>query len=96
MIQDNMNFNYLAIPQCDAGQPRDRALARRPGLRRGGRSRFPASTPPIPACALNSNTAFGEDIQRGYKQIAFFASVDFDMIPKVLTLTGGTRHYQLR
>ena len=41
-----------------------------------------------------ANTAFGEDIHRGYKQTAFFTSWDFDLIPKVLTLTAGTRHYQ--
>ena len=40
---------------------------------------------PIRACATDSNTAFGEDVQRGYKQTAVFASVDIDMIPKVLT-----------
>jgi iron complex outermembrane receptor protein len=41
----------------------------------------------------NDNTAFFEDVQRGYKQYAFFSSVDFDVIPKVLTLTAGTRYY---
>jgi iron complex outermembrane recepter protein len=41
----------------------------------------------------NDNVAFFEDIKRGYKQYAFFTSVDFDIIPKVLTLTGGTRYY---
>ena len=30
---------------------------------------------------------------RQTKQIAFFASVDFDLIPKVLTATVGTRHF---
>jgi iron complex outermembrane receptor protein len=37
--------------------------------------------------------SFFNDVQRGYKQAAFFASVDFDLIPKTLTLTGGTRYY---
>ena len=31
--------------------------------------------------------------QRGYHQTAVFTSVDYDLIPKVLTLTGGTRYY---
>ncbi len=31
---------------------------------------------------------------RETKQTAFFASVDFDIIPKVLTLTAGTRHFR--
>jgi outer membrane receptor protein involved in Fe transport len=38
--------------------------------------------------------AFFNDVQRGYKQRAFFVSVDFDIIPKVLTVTGGTRYYR--
>src|SRR4029077_5308664 len=33
------------------------------------------------------------DEQRGYKQKAVFASIDFDLIPKVLTATGGVRFY---
>jgi len=42
----------------------------------------------------NDNTNFGEDLQRGYKQTAVFASADFDLIPKVLTVTGGTRYFR--
>jgi iron complex outermembrane recepter protein len=42
----------------------------------------------------NDSTAFFEDTQREVKQTAFFGSVDFDIIPKVLTVTAGTRHYQ--
>jgi hypothetical protein len=36
--------------------------------------------------------AFGQDIQRGYKQYAAFGSVDFDILPN-LTITAGTRYY---
>jgi iron complex outermembrane recepter protein len=36
---------------------------------------------------------FVDDITRGYKQKAAFGSVDFDIIPKVLTITGGVRWY---
>ena len=32
-------------------------------------------------------------MQRGYKQKAFFTSIDVDLIPKVLTATGGIRFY---
>ena len=38
---------------------------------------------------------FYDDIQRGYKQKAAFASVDIDIIPKQLTLTLGTRYYNM-
>jgi outer membrane receptor protein involved in Fe transport len=43
--------------------------------------------------SLRENVAFGVDDQRGYKQLALFGSLDFDLIPKVLTATAGTRHY---
>ena len=43
----------------------------------------------------NSNDAFFDDIKRGYTQKAVFTSVDFDIIPKVLTITGGTRYYRI-
>ncbi len=52
----------------------------------------PGATSNIPG-TRNDNTAFFEDVQRGYKQYAFFTSLDFDIIPKVLTITGGTRFY---
>ena len=32
-------------------------------------------------------------MKRGYRQTAAFTSVDFDIIPKVLTVTGGTRYF---
>ncbi len=39
-------------------------------------------------------TSFYQDTVRSTKQTAFFASIDFDLIPKVLTLTAGTRHFR--
>ncbi len=36
--------------------------------------------------------AFFNDITRGYRQQAAYTSVDFDLIPKTLTLTAGTRY----
>ena len=44
--------------------------------------------------AQNDSVAFFEDTQREVKQLAEFASVDFDIIPKTLTLTYGLRHYK--
>ena len=54
---------------------------------------FPGAFANDPGLRENTNTAFGTDAQRGYKQLAFFGSVDFDLIPRVLTVTAGTRHY---
>jgi iron complex outermembrane recepter protein len=90
-IDDEMNFNYLIIPQCD---PSNLAAALSGGpacLSAVGP--VPGSLATDPSLRLDENNAFGEDVQRGYKQTAEFASVDFDLIPRVLTLTGGTRHY---
>jgi iron complex outermembrane recepter protein len=42
----------------------------------------------------NDNVSFFDDVLRGYKQRAVFASLDFDIIPKVLTITAGTRFYR--
>ena len=39
------------------------------------------------------NTAFFNDIQQGYTQYAIFGSADYDIIPKVLTATFGTRWF---
>jgi outer membrane receptor protein involved in Fe transport len=90
-IDDQMNFNYMPPPQCS---PANLAISAAGGpdclSAVGPLAGFPATDP---ALRENSNTAFGEDVQRGYTQTAFFASVDFDLIPKVLTVTGGTRYY---
>ena len=92
VIDDNMNFNYLGIPQCSQANL-DIALGGGPDcLSAVGPT--PGTFAGIRGCAPNANTAFGEDVQRGYKQTAFFTSIDFDLIPKVLTITGGMRWYQ--
>ena len=59
---------------------------------------FNPMVPPPGATSNNPNVRapgdfFFDDITRGYKQKAAFASVDFDIIPKVLTVTAGTRYY---
>jgi iron complex outermembrane recepter protein len=56
--------------------------------------------PPAGAQVNNPNiraddvSAF-DDITRGYRQQALFASGDFDLVPKTLTLTLGTRYYRI-
>ncbi len=52
---------------------------------------------PDPVTSNNPNVrppgdAFFNDITRGYLQKAAFASVDFELMPKTLTLTAGTRY----
>ena len=91
VIDDQMNFNDLTIPQCSPG---NLAIALRGG------PDCVSAIGPVPgafasdaALRENINNSFGTDVQRGYKQYAFFVSVDFDIIPKFLTATAGTRRY---
>jgi len=44
----------------------------------------------------NDNTGFFDNFQRTIDQKAAFGSVDFDIIPKVLTVTAGTRYYEFQ
>jgi outer membrane receptor protein involved in Fe transport len=88
-IKDDMNFLQKTIPSCT---PANLAAALA-----GGPICLSNVTPvqaALDPSTRNDNTNFGEDLERGYKQTAGFASVDFDLIPKVLTLTGGTRWYR--
>ncbi len=93
VIDDNMNFNYLAIPQCDTQAQIAAALAGTGPDCLSAVGPVPGLHASDPGLRENMNNAFGEDVQRGYRQYALFASVDFDLIPKVLTLSGGTRRY---
>jgi outer membrane receptor protein involved in Fe transport len=59
-----------------------------------------AQIAPPPGADVNNSAmrapgdAFINDIKRGYTQEAAFASVDYDIIPKELTITAGTRLYR--
>jgi iron complex outermembrane recepter protein len=61
---------------------------------------FEPIAPPAGATSNDPNVrpagdAFFNDITRGYKQRAIFASVDYDIIPKTLTATLGSRWYDI-
>lgn len=92
-IEDVMNFNYKTIPACTPANL-SVALSGGPVCVADVRT-APGSTANQPGVRGDS-TAFGEDTQRGYDQLAFFGSVDYDLIPNVLTLTAGTRWYQYK
>src|SRR5665213_375437 len=89
-IRDNMNFYYKTIPSCTAANLT---------IALDGGPVCVADVGPVPSSfdadptVRNDNTAFGEDVRRGYSQYAAFTSIDFDLIPKVLTFTAGTRYY---
>jgi iron complex outermembrane recepter protein len=57
--------------------------------------------PTSPAATLNNpdvrppGDAFFNDVTRSYTQTAAYMSVDYDIIPKTLTLTAGTRYFRI-
>jgi len=90
-IQDVQNFNYKTIPACT---PANLTVALAGGpVCVADVTTAPGSTANDPGIRGDS-TAFGEDTHRGYDQTALFGSVDFDIIPNVLTVSGGTRYYR--
>ena len=81
-ILDQTHWAYVTVPTCSpTGLNVNCFLPLQP---------WPGSAPynPLPP------TGFFDDVERGYKQLAEFASLDFDVIPKVLTITGGIRHFK--
>jgi outer membrane receptor protein involved in Fe transport len=86
---DQTDWLYKTVPSCTSNGP-----SGTPGntgcFSNVGTS--PGTTVENPG-VQNDNVAFFEDTTRQVKQTAFFGSVDFDIIPKVLTITAGTRHY---
>jgi outer membrane receptor protein involved in Fe transport len=80
-ILDQTQWTYVTVPACSpTGLNVNCFLPIRP---------WPGS----PQFTPNPDTGFFDDIERGYKQLAEFASLDFDIVPKVLTITGGIRHF---
>ena len=87
---DQTDWLYKTIPACTSnGAPG--TLGNSGCLSNVGT--VPTATTENPG-VQNDNVAFFEDTQREVKQTAVFGSVDFDIIPKVLTVTAGTRHYR--
>jgi iron complex outermembrane recepter protein len=87
---DQTDWMYKTVPSCTsngaAGTPGNSGCFANIGT-------FPGTTVQNPG-VQSSNSSFYQDTVRETKQTAFFASVDFDLIPKVLTATLGTRHFR--
>jgi iron complex outermembrane recepter protein len=81
-ILDQTQWAYVTVPTCSPT-----------GLHSG--CFLPLQPwPGSPQYTPNPPTGFFDDVERGYKQLAEFASLDIDVIPKVLTITGGIRHFK--
>ncbi len=87
---DQTGWNYKTVPSCTsndpAGSPGNAGCFTDIGTAPGATVVNPGIQSP--------NTSFYQDTVRETKQTAFFLSADFDIIPKVLTITAGTRHFQ--
>jgi outer membrane receptor protein involved in Fe transport len=90
-VYDDTEWLYKSVPECAAPTPQN------PTSDNG--CYLPIEPWPGPANRpgqRNSNTGFFDDFQRGYSQMAAFTSIDFDLIPNTLTITGGTRYFDIR
>ena len=90
-LYDQTAWNYKNIPPCTSSGT--------PGVDPGNTGclsnvgTIPGTTVQNPGVQGN-NTSFYQDQVREVKQLAFFTSVDYDLIPKTLTLTAGTRYFR--
>ncbi len=85
-LYDQTGWGYKTVPSCTATPPPAGAGCF------SDIGTFPGSTVVNPGVQA-APTSFYQDTVRTTKQTAFFASADFDLIPKVLTITAGTRHF---
>jgi outer membrane receptor protein involved in Fe transport len=89
-LYDQTAWNYKTVPPCTSSgtpgvDPGDTGCLSNVGT-------IPGTTVQSPGVQGN-NTSFYQDQVRDVKQLAFFTSWDFDLIPKTLTLTAGTRYF---
>jgi iron complex outermembrane recepter protein len=95
-LYDQTAWNYKTVPPCTSSGV--------PGVDPGNTGCYTAigtsvPGPGVPGAYVQNpgvkgpNTSFYQDQMRETKQTAFFLSLDYDLIPKVLTLTAGTRYY---
>ena len=82
-VYDQTDWRYRTLPACTA----DNNVGCLSNLIP------PANTTVGNPNARDSSVSFFDDAVRGYRQYAFYLSGDFDLIPKVLTATVGTRYY---
>jgi iron complex outermembrane recepter protein len=87
---DQTDWRYRTVPSCTSngapGTPGNTDCFAAIGT-------VPGTTVQNPG-VQTSNSSFYQDQMRETNQTAFFLSSDFDLIPKVLTLTGGIRHFR--
>jgi outer membrane receptor protein involved in Fe transport len=83
-VNDLNSWNYKTVPTCTSAAETGCFV----------------NIGPIPGAFTNplnitDNTGFIDDFERKINQRAIFGSIDFDIIPKVLTITGGARYFDI-
>ncbi len=91
-LYDQSDWRYKNVPSCTTNDPSGT------GGNSGCFSNIgtAANTTVVNPGVRDGNSSFYQDDVRDVKQTAFFISMDYDFIPKVLTATLGTRHFDFR
>jgi iron complex outermembrane recepter protein len=89
-LYDQTGWMYRTVPSCTSSGVGDVDPGNTGCFSNVGT--IPGTTVKYPG-VQSDNTSFYQDQLREVKQLAFFASADFDLIPKTLTLTAGTRYF---
>ena len=89
-LYDQTDWRYRTVPTCTsnapAGSPGNTGCFATVGT-------VPDTTVQNPG-PQTPNSSFYQDTMRETKQLAFYVSFDYDIIPHVLTATIGTRHFR--
>jgi outer membrane receptor protein involved in Fe transport len=85
-LYDQTDWRYKTVPSCTATNTTG-CFA--------DIGTFPGTSVENPGIQTH-NSSFYQDTNRETKQTAFFLSMDYDLIPKELILTVGTRHYDFK
>lgn len=84
-IADDTAWNYKTVPNCDPAGPTSNCFL--------PIQQFPDVPAVVPG--LRPATSFFDDFERVVIQKAAFTSMDFDILPHVLTIAGGIRYFDL-
>ncbi len=91
-LYDQSDWRYKTVPACtsngDPGTPGNTDCFTPIGTTAG--------TTVVNPGVRDANSSFYQDDVRETKQTAFFFSFDYDLIPKVLTATIGSRHFSFK
>src|SRR5579863_3013401 len=89
-LYDQTGWHYKSVPNCTSngapGTPGNTGCESDVGT-------FPGTTVQNPG-VQNDTTSFYQDQLRTTRQIAEYFSTSYDLVPQVLTLTGGLRHFR--